>query len=442
MRKLSWHIGITTLLLLVICTSAFAQTVNLRMAYWGGPAEKANMESTVNKFMEAYPNIRVELMHIPNDFQTKMQTMIASGTEPDLAYGNTMSYSWAKADKLWNVYEFIEQDPTYDKDKLFDFAWYEWEAGKSFGGFIANGFQTIMYNKEIFDRYGVEYPPTSAENAWTWDEMVDVAKSLTIDTRGRNAHDPEFDPTRIQQYGLRFPYWWAGWLTMVRSNGGDILTEDGQAFGFTQPEAIEALQKLADLIHVHHVTPDFSAQLPNTAASLQSGIVAMAIDGTWSMADLATIPNFQWGVGVLPKMKELKYIITSGTLVIAKSTEHPQEAWELYKWIMDPEHALDLHRGLWLPQMPEWYTNPELMEKWASPEFPGRPEGFQSACMLVPLEHNTISPEVYYVNFEEIVTLVSPALEQVWLGTKTAEEVVHELEPKVTPLIGGIIVNR
>lgn len=430
------------LLVVMMCTTfmtAMAQEeITLRLAYWGGPGEKTNMEATAKGFMEAYPHITVKLMHIPNDFQTKMQTMLASNTEPDLSYGNIMSYNWAKEGKVWNVYELIEEDPTYNKDKLFDFAWYEWEEGKSFGGFIANGLQTVVYNKKAFDNAGVEYPPITGETAWTWDEMVDVAKTLTIDTSGRNAHDADFDHTKIKQYGMKFPYSWAGWLTMVRSNGGDIVTADGQAFGLTSPEAVDALQKLADLINVHHVCPAITAKMPNLATSFQSGMVAMAIDGTWCMADLALTPNLEWGAGVLPKMQELKYIITSGTLCIMKSTPYPKEAWELYKWIMDPEHALELHRGLWLPQMPEWYTNPELIEKWASPTLPGRPEGFQSACMTEPLKYNTLDPETVIINFDQIEALVSPALEQLWLGKKSAQEVVDEIAPKVEKLIVGL----
>lgn len=428
------------LLVVMLCSVSAALAdgqITLRLAYWGAPGEKANMEKTAQSFMEAYPNVKVELMHIPNDFQTKMQTMLASGTEPDLSYGNIMSYNWAKEGKVWNIYDLIAQDPTYDKSKLFDFAWYEWEPGKSFGGFIANGFQTIIYNKKLFDDAGVAYPPLNGEDAWTWDQMVDVAKTLTIDTSGRNAHDAAFDPTKIKQYGMRFPFWWAPWLTMVRSNGGDLISADGKSFGLTSPEAVDALQKLSDLINVHHVCPAITTKMPNLATSMQSGMVAMAIDGTWSMADLALTPNIQWGVGVLPKMKDLRYIITSGTLCIMKSTKHPTEAWELYKWVLDPEHAIELHRGLWLPQMPEWYTNPELIEKWASPTLPGRPEGFQTACMTEPLKYNTLDPETSIVNFDQIEALVGPALDPLWLGKKTAQEVVNEIAPKVEKLIAG-----
>lgn len=414
-------------------------TVNLRLAYWGGPAEKKNMESTCKAFEEANPGITVELMHIPDDFKTKMQTMMASGTEPDLAYGNIMSYSWAKEGKCLNVFDLYEKypDPEFKKEDLFDFAWYEWEKGKSFGGFIANGCQTLIYNPAMFEEAGVELPPVEAEDAWNWDEFVDAAQRLTFDTSGRNAKDPEFDSTKIKQYGVSMPYWWAGWLTMVRSNGGDIVRADGSSFGLTEPEAVEAIQRMADLINVYHVTPAITTKMPNLSTSLQSRKVAMAMDGTWAMADLAEVPDFEFGVGVLPYMKDLAYIITSGTLCIMSSTPHEKESWELYKWINNPAHAIDLHRGLWLPQMKAWYEDPELIKEWADPSLPGRPEGFQPAVMKAPLLKNTPDPETTIKNFDQIEALVSPALEPVWLGKKTAQEAVTEIEAKVEKLIDG-----
>lgn len=418
------------------------EPITLRIAYWGGPGEKKAMEDTCKLFSKKFPNITVDTMHIPSDFQTKMQTMLASGTEPDLSYGNIMSYSWAKAGKLVNIYELFDKypDPNFTKEDFFDFAWYEWEPGKCMGAYIANGLETIMYNPKLFKDAGIDVPPLTADTAWTWDQFVDVAKRLTIDTNGKNATEADFDPTKIKQYGVRFDHgWWMPILTMVRSNGGDIITPDGKGFGYTKPEAIEAIQKMADIINKDHVCPSITAsgKMPNVATSLQTGQVAMVYDGSWCMADLSLVPDFKFGVGVLPKMKELKYIIGSGLSVIFKSTKHLQESWELYKFVNNPEYAIELHKGLWMPQMPKWYTDPALIEKWASPTLPGRPEGFQTAVMKIPLENNTIDPETNIKNFDMIDALVAPALDSVWLGKKTAEEAMKEIEPKVLKLIDG-----
>lgn len=40
----------------------------------------------------------------------------------------------------------------------------------------------MFYNKDMFDAANVEYPPTNADEAWSWDEFVEVAKQLTLDT--------------------------------------------------------------------------------------------------------------------------------------------------------------------------------------------------------------------------------------------------------------------
>jgi molecular chaperone HtpG len=53
----------------------------------------------------------------------------------------------------------------------------------------------------LFDAAGVEYPPASLDKAWTWDEFIEVAKRLTIDSNGRNATQAGFDKNNVEQYG-------------------------------------------------------------------------------------------------------------------------------------------------------------------------------------------------------------------------------------------------
>ena len=65
----------------------------------------------------------------------------------------------------------------------------------------ANNSLVMFYNKDMFDAAGIDCPPTSADEAWTWDEFVEVAKQLTLDANGNNAASPDFDPDSIVQYG-------------------------------------------------------------------------------------------------------------------------------------------------------------------------------------------------------------------------------------------------
>ncbi len=65
------------------------EQVTIKFTYWGSGDEKKAIEEAVEKFMETYPNITVDLMHIPNeDFLTKLNAMIAAGEAPDGGKGS------------------------------------------------------------------------------------------------------------------------------------------------------------------------------------------------------------------------------------------------------------------------------------------------------------------------------------------------------------------
>src|SRR5690606_34937624 len=136
----------------------------------------------------------------------------------------------------------------------------------------------LWYNKDIFDKAGVPYPPSNP-GEWTWEEFVETARALTVDRNGRRPGDPGFDPNRIQTYGVAFGTWWAPVLPFVWSNGGDWFDETGRQVLIDQPESVEALQNLADLIYKHRVapTPTQMESLPAFNILLQTQRVAMVI---------------------------------------------------------------------------------------------------------------------------------------------------------------------
>lgn len=76
-----------------------------------------------------------------------------------------------------------------------------------------------------------------------------------MDTKGRTAKDADFDSKNIKQYGVNASTWWGAYSNFIYSNGGDFISEDGKTFALNQPEAVEALQKVSDLMNVHHVSP-------------------------------------------------------------------------------------------------------------------------------------------------------------------------------------------
>jgi multiple sugar transport system substrate-binding protein len=284
----------------------------------------------------------------------------------------------------------------------------------------------------MFEEAGVEMPPASAENAWTWDEFLEVARKMTLDENGKNALDAEFDSENIVQYGFKFDRWWAVWGTFMKLNGGDYLSADGE-LAITSPESIEAIQNLADLSNVYHVspTPVQSESLPGNTEALQTKKIAMAVDGHWTnlnLMDSMSKGQLNYGVGVLPVMKGFPTSqIVAGILSILSDTENLDESWILYKYFVNPESTLPLIKdGLWLPMQKDWYINDEYLDIWARTD--NHPVGYEDACVKMMLSYAEPGFTYYVKNFNKINDIINPALDAVWMGEKTAEEALLEVE--------------
>jgi len=415
------------------------EPVTIKFTYWGSPVEKKAVEDNLKKFEETYSHIVVDAEYIPNeDYLTKISAMVAGGDAPDVAYlFEANALAWAGDGELMNINDFLEKDPDLKREDFLDNIWYDWAPGKSLGTNTAVEAMGLYYNRQLFVEAGVSVPAT-AEDAWEWDEFIEVAQQMTIDANGNNALSSEFDATNISRYGVQFGTWWAPYMAMVFSNGGDYINEDGTEFTLDEPEAVEAIQRLADLINVYHVAPSPAqvVSMPSPVVGLQSEQVAMMIDGQWNLLDLGA-SGLDFGIGVLPKMKESVTLILGSPTVIFKSTEHPDESWLLFKWLANPESGLELHKGgLWMPLLKEWYEDPSLVAKWAENN-PAHPKEYKSAMMDQTLNNGRPAP-IYYTNgFVEMDEIVGAALDEVWLGKRTAEEVLTEISDLVEGKLKG-----
>lgn len=433
-------------LLLGVAGSQFAMSeskepITLKFTFWGSTQEKAAVENAVAQFEAKYPWITVNAIHIPTDYDTKLTTMVAANEEPDVAYleSATIAFTLAEQNKLVDMSAMLASDTEINKDTLLPNMLYYWEPGKVAGIFTAPECAVLYYNVDMFKNAGIEPPPAQVDKAWTWDQFVETAKKLTIDQNGKNASEEGFDPTKINQFGVNISLWWAMWGPFVYGNGGDFLSEDGATLALTSPESTEALQKIADLINVHHVMPSpvQAKSLPNTTQSLQTQKVAMAIDGQWINLDLSQAEDLNYDIGALPVMKEPKTVVVGAMASIFQSSKHPQEAWELLKFLVNPEYSMDLQKGgLWMPALKDWYTNPKLLAKWAESN-PAHPSGYKDAVLDMVLNHGVITPTATVKNFNKIMDIINPALDQVWLGQKSAADALKEVQDKAQAEVQG-----
>ncbi len=419
------------------------ETVDLLYTYWGSSFEKEAQASAIATFNEEHPNIQVEALHIPSsgsEYVAKLTAMTASGTNPDIGYMDvSTAFVWAQDDQFYDIFELIDQDPDWDKEKYVDDIFYMYDEGKSIGTTSSINQRAIFYNTDCFTEAGVELPPTDVNEAWTWDEFIEVAKQLTFDANGNTPDSPDFDATNILQYGV---YWNPNTLLelgiFLDSNGADLLTEDGTQLALDTPEAKEVIQAIHDMIYVHHVCPipnDFSA-MPDGTTWLANKQCAMFITGQWVLLDIAKL-DFNYGIGQLPKFKEARNVKDAGVRVIFKNTKYPEQAWELYKYLANPEGAMALYEeGLWMPTLREWYDEPKFSE-WGA-DNPAHPESYKPV-IADSLFNGSATPSytLRIANYAELNNTITPLLQQIWLDTSSVDDVVQQINEQAGGLVQG-----
>ncbi|GAH21696.1 unnamed protein product, partial [marine sediment metagenome] len=70
----------------------------------------------------------------------------------------------------------------------------------------------IVYNLDLFDEAGLNYPPAQygekyvwpdgTEAEWDMDTLREVGMVLTVDANGNDANSPDFDSESIVQFGF------------------------------------------------------------------------------------------------------------------------------------------------------------------------------------------------------------------------------------------------
>ena len=217
-------------------------------------------------------------------------------------------------------------------------------------------------------------------------------------------------------------------------------TRRGTEFTLNQPAAVEALQALQDLIYVHHVspTPAQSEALPAADIMMQSRKVAMSMDGMWKVTDFSQL-GFDWGMGALPYFEEPTTIVLSTPKVVFAATEHPDEAFEFYTYISDPEQNDLFTGGLWSPLEERYYTDPEYTSRWLEGQVGVYPPEAGQVLIDYTLNYAPFQPAPYWLrNIGQIFSeAVNPAMSLIWTGEATAQEAMDEAAAKAAPLLQG-----
>lgn len=241
----------------------------------GYPAEtdaagRANFDARIAAFQEKYPNVTVKpdtWQYNPQEFAIKM----AGGNAPDVI-GVFASEGRIVAERGWAAdmsglldnWQYIDQYIP-ESFKLFEFD------GKRYGFPKGSYVMHIMYNKQLFDEAGVEYP----QPGWTWDDFTAKAEALTDRDKGISGFGTTGKGGAATWIWSNFLYQAGGEVEEVQ-DGGKVKAVFGSEAG------AKALQLYHDLRWKYDVlNPNALADGADINTDFGNGKIAMITHGDW-----------------------------------------------------------------------------------------------------------------------------------------------------------------
>ncbi len=299
----------------------------ISFATWGSESEIETNKKVIAAFENKYPGTKVELNYIPDDYETKMETLIAGGAAPDVVYGHPYQLrKWFAKGALADLSD-IYKDPEFSDPAKYDQSFYKnfQHEGKYFGTINGQDVFLLYYNKDLFDKAGVEYPT----EGWTWDDFREAAKKLTVVENGKTV-----------QYGMTLSNWYPYAEMFIWSYGGKLAGDTydpNHEIVIDSPEAAQGLQVMQDIIMKDKSAPTPEAQ--NVfGGSFEAGNVAMKIDGAWAPVFLKDVKGLNWDAMLVPKGPAGRHnpVFYAGYGVSAKS-KNPATARAFATFMMEEE---------------------------------------------------------------------------------------------------------
>jgi multiple sugar transport system substrate-binding protein len=307
-------------------------------------------QACADAFTAANPNIQVTLTQTGwNDYWNNVQTGMVAGTAPDIFTNHLAKYpEFAAKEQLVDLQPFIERDAVDTSVYLGGLTDLWGRDGKQFG--LPKDWDTvaIVYNQTALDAAGVTVDDLNSatwnlENGGSFGELI---AKLSVDENGNNGLSPDYDPTKVKQYGLIIngdggPYGQTEWSWLTNTTGWQAIDElYATSYNYGDERFINTIQWVADQMQKGFIMPQDQVSSLGGSAAFNSGLGALHSNGSWMIGDFANNATFPFGFARLPEGPEGRKSMFNGLAdSIWTGSKHQEEAWQFLKYLASAECA-------------------------------------------------------------------------------------------------------
>ena len=269
------------------------------------------------------------------EYWTLLEAGAMGGEMPDVFWMHiNEAQKYMEGDMLLNLNDYIEKDDAIDLNNYYEgiVDIYSLD-GNQYALPKDHDTIALLYNKSVFDKYGVEYP----NDNWTWDDYAAAAAKISEAGKADGKYGTAMNTNDGQD----------GWYNLIYGWGGRLITDDNKKSGMDDPKTIEAMTWLGDNLIPAMPEQNLMADTDPDVMFL-SGIIGMMLQGSWMVNTFYTAENaadYAWA--------QIPYHDTNGNgqcddgervslynglgWAAAANTKYPDEAYSLISYFCSEE---------------------------------------------------------------------------------------------------------
>lgn len=377
-------------------------------------------------FEKKNPGIKVKVIQLD---PTRLNTMLAAGNPPDLVSGPAVGSANFNARGLaTDLSPYLAQSTVLKEDDLQpvndSFRWDGTRSGSGpLYGIVKDWSQdaTLWYNTALFEKAGI--PNLSGTEAITYDELLQLAKKLTVTKDGT---------TKVYGLGLEWAWSLYGPMSaMVMQQGGKLYNDDLTAIDFTTPEARKAFQWYVDFAKAE-VGPTSLNPLADGSdyATFAAGRMGITQDGYWFGGNFAAKDALQTvRMAPAPTMGATRVSPTYGGQGwwMPEKAANKDAAWKLMEYYMaGPPAEARASSGWGLPSLKSLMDRLPQDQQWQKDAV---------ATAKNELQFSKPLPDSPYITMDALNTALGKRLEAAIKGELSVDDATAAATADVNKLL-------